>query len=213
MRRDERVLAVLRLGFTAASVAAIAYMAAVLETGHEFHPGNYFSFFTIQSNILAAAVLAAAALVRPDERSAVFDALRGAGTLYIAITGVVFAVLLSGHQEDLDTHVGWVNFVVHTLIPIVVAADWLLDPPRRRLQLRVAVLWLGYPLAWFVYTLVRGAAEGWYPYPFVDVSEHGYGRVFLNGVVLLVFFAAAAFAFVAVGNYRARTARDASSAG
>ena len=39
-----------------------------------------------------------------------------------------------------------------------------------------------------------------HPYPFVDVSEHGYGRVFLNGVGLLVFFAVAGSVLVLVGN-------------
>jgi len=30
------------------------------------------------------------------------------------------------------------------------------------------------PLVWLAYTLIRGAVVGWYPYPFVDVSVHGY---------------------------------------
>jgi hypothetical protein len=41
----------------------------------------------------------------------------------------------------------------------------------------------------------------------VNVAEHGYGRVFLNGVVLLVVFAAAAAAFMLVGNLRAARRR------
>ena len=204
MRRSEVALSVLRLGFAAAGIAAMAYQASALEARQTFHPGNFFSFFTIQSNILAAGLLAAAAVVRRNERSSVFDAVRGAVTLYIAITGVVFAVLLSGHQENLDTHIDWVNFVVHTLIPVVVVADWLIDAPRHRLPAPVAVLWLGYPLLWFAYTLARGASNGWYPYPFVDVSQHGYGRVLGNGIVLLACFAAAALVFVLVGNRRAR---------
>jgi hypothetical protein len=74
----------------------------------------------------------------------------------LAITGVVFALLLTGYQEDLDTHIGWVNFVVHTLIPIVVVVDWLVEPSRHRLPLRVALAWLAYPIAWRANTLVRG---------------------------------------------------------
>jgi hypothetical protein len=89
-------------------------------------------------------------------------------TLYIAITGVVFAILLSGLQEELDTHIGWVNFVVHTLIPIVLVVDWLVEPARRRLPIWVGGAWLSYAAAWFVYTLARGAAVDWYPHPFVE---------------------------------------------
>jgi hypothetical protein len=195
---------VARLGFAGAGVAAMAYQYAALAPRPEFRPANFFSFFTIQSNILAVAILALAALVRRPERSAAFDALRTAVTLYMTITGVVFAVLLAGLQESLDTHIAWVNFVVHTLQPIVLVVDWLIDPPRHRLPWSVAAAWLAFPAAWFAYTLVRGAQVGWYPYPFVDVGEHGYGRVLVNAVVLAVAFAAVAAVFQLVARRRAR---------
>jgi hypothetical protein len=190
-------LNVARIAVATAAVVAITYQFASLKAHvPSFNPGNFFSFFTIQSNILAAAVLVGAAVVRRDERTLLFDALRGAATLYIVITGVVFALLLAGLQESLDTHIAWVDFTVHKLMPVAVAADWLLEPPRRRLPSSAAFAWLAYPTAWFAYTLVRGAAEDWYPYPFVDVARLGYGGVFGRAAVLLVAFAAAAFAFV-----------------
>lgn len=193
-----------RIGFATLTVVAMAYQFGSLSASlPTFSGGNFFSFFTIQTNILAAAMLALTALVRPEERTPLFDALRGGVTLYITITGVVFALLLSGLQEELNTHVAWIDFVVHKAIPIVLVADWLLDPPRHRLRLGVAAAWLAYPVIWFVYTLVRGASVDWYPYPFVDVTRHGYGRVFLNAAVMLACFAAAAVAFVLFGNRRA----------
>jgi hypothetical protein len=44
--------------------------------------------------------------------------------------------------------------------------------------------------------LVRGAIWRWYPYPFVDVTTHGYGQVALNalGVVVVLGMVAAMFA-------------------
>src|SRR5438034_8803140 len=99
-------------------------------------------------------MLVLTALVRCGERSRLFDAVRGAATFYIAITGVVFALLLAGYQEDLDTHIAFVNFVVHYLIPVVLVVDWLIDPARHRLGVRIALAWLVYPLAWFAYTLI-----------------------------------------------------------
>ena len=143
------------MGFATLGVAAMSYPFASIDDRPEFSAGNFFSFFTIQSNILAAGMLFVVAIVRGGERTALFDAVRGAVTLYIAITGVVFALLLSGLQEELDTHIGWVNFVVHTLIPIVAVVDWLIEPARHRLPLWVAGAWLSYPAAWFVYTLIR----------------------------------------------------------
>jgi hypothetical protein len=139
----------------------------------------------------------------------VFDAVRGAVTLYIAITGIVFAVLLSGLQESLDTHIGWIDFVVHKLIPIVLVADWLIDPPRHRLSITTALLWLAYPAVRLAYTLIRGASTDRYPYPFVDVNQLGYGGVLWRSAVLLVSFAGAAF----LCRYRERASTEPGSVG
>ena len=114
------LLIVARLAIATAGIVAITYQFARLKHGVPgFSVGNFFSFFTIQSNLLAIAMLVLVTIVRPSERTVMFDAARGAVTLYIAITGAVFALLLSGLQESLDTHIGWVDFVVHKLIPIV----------------------------------------------------------------------------------------------
>ena len=58
--------------------------------------GNFFSFFTIQTNLFAIVMLVLVTIVRPAERTILFDTVRGAVTLYIAITGAVFALLLVG---------------------------------------------------------------------------------------------------------------------
>ena len=47
--------------------------------------------------------------------------------------------------------------------------------------------------------MIRGPYAHWYPYPFVDAAQHGYGRVALNAALLLVCFALAAVAFATVG--------------
>jgi len=204
VRFRDLALNVARVALATLGVVAMTYQFAALSDRPSFDATNFFSFFTIQSNILAAAILVLTALVRPRERTPLFDAVRGGVTLYIAITGVVFALLLSGLQESVNTPFAWVDFVVHKLIPIVLVLDWLLDRPRHRLPLWVAVAWLAYPAAWFVYTLARGAGVDWYPYPFVDVASHGYGRVLVNAAILLVGIVVAAVAFLLVGNRRAR---------
>ena len=198
---------VLRIAFAVVGVVAMTYQYAKLNGLASFSPGNFFSFFTIQSNILAATILVLAALIRRDERSPLFDAVRGAATFYITITFVVFALLLSGAQEDLDTHIAFTNFVVHYLIPVVLLVDWFVDPPRHRLGLRIAVAWLAYPLAWFAYTLVRGSATGWYPYPFVDVGLHGYGGVLARGVIFSLAFAIGAVIFGMLSDRRSLSTR------
>ena len=172
--------------------------------GPGYAKGNFFSFFTIQSNILAVAALFLLVLVPRERRTALFEGARCAAVLYIAITGVVFAVLLAGLQEELQTTIPWVDFVVHKLMPVVLVADWLVDPPRRRLPWWTVAAWLAYPFAWITYTLVRGEVVDWYPYPFVDVSKLGYGGVLGRSVGLAAGFAVAAAALLWLGNRRAR---------
>ena len=192
-----------RLAFATTAIVAMTYQFAT-SADTAFRKANFFSFFTIQSNLLGVAALFALVLVPRARRTALFDGARSAAVLYMAITGVVFALLLSGLQQELQTSLEWVNFVVHKLMPVVLVADWLIDSPRHRLP-RVAVLgWLAYPLAWLGYTLMRGEAEGWYPYPFVDVSELGYGGVLGRTVVLAIGFALAGAALLWLGNRRAK---------
>jgi hypothetical protein len=44
------------------------------------------------------------------------------------------------------------------------------------------------PLAWLAMALVRGAIIGWYPYPFIDVSEIGYVSAFTSVAGVSAFF-------------------------
>ena len=198
-------LDVARLAFAALAVVAMTHQ---LEALGRAKAGNFFSFFTIQSNIAAASMLGLLVLVRRTERGVWFDAVRGGVVFFIAVTGVVFALLLQGLQEELQTTIPWVDTVVHRVMPLVLVLDWLVEGPRRRLPRWVAVAWLGCLGAWLAYTLVRGAIVDWYPYPFVDVSAHGYGGVALRCAALLVAFAAAAAGFVWLGNRRADPALE-----
>jgi hypothetical protein len=97
-----------------------------------------------------------------------------------------------------------VNTTLHYVIPAAAVIDWFLDPPQHRFGWTTAVAWLAYPLAWFAYTLGRGGATGWYPYPFVDVSQHGYGRVLLNALVFLAAFAVGALGLARLAAWRMR---------
>ena len=126
------MLNVARLAFATLAVVAMTYQFAAT-TDTTFKQANFFSFFTIQSNILGVVALFALVLVPHARRTPLLDGARSAAVLYMAITGVVFALLLAGLQEELQTTIPWVDFVVHKLMPIVLVADWLVDPPRHRL--------------------------------------------------------------------------------
>jgi hypothetical protein len=195
-------LNLLRLAFAATAIVAMTYQFAD-SADSAFRKANFVSFFTIQSNILAVVMLCLLVVVRRDERTALFDGVRGGVVLSIAATGIVFALLLSGLQEDLQTSLAFVNFVVHQLMPLVLFVDWLVDPPRNRLPWWVAGAWVAYPLAYAGYTLVRGAVVGWYPYPFLDVERVGYDGVLVRVAFLGIVWAGAAFALLWLERLRA----------
>ena len=65
---------------------------------------------------------------------------------------------------------------------------------------RIAWLSLIFPICWLAFTLIRGAIAHWYPYPFIDVTQLGYGRAAVNCVwVALLMLGLAAGATVLDG--------------
>lgn len=173
----------LRLLMAAAVVAAIVtQLANTISVGNSMV--NFFSFFTIQSNIIGAVAITTAALAGPVARSSVWlSQLRGAATLYMGITGMIFSLLLSG--ADVQTPIPWVNSVLHYVFPLFIVIDWLVDRSVRPLSFRQGLVFLVYPVAYGAYSLIRGPIADWYPYPFLDPRTSGY----LYVAVMMVFVA------------------------
>ena len=86
----------------------------------------------------------------------------------MAVTGIVYNVLLAPVAADVSTNLAWVNVVVHIVGPIVVVFDYLVDPPPMRPTVREAATWLIFLAVWLSYTMLRGPSADWYPYPFLD---------------------------------------------
>jgi hypothetical protein len=181
-----QILAIVRAAFGLLVLVAIAYQAKTLIDAGFFRPLRYFAFFTILSNLFGAVLFLALAARSRTTRTHAFDVLRGAAVLYLVITFIVVLVLLSG--AELQVGVPWVDFVVHKLFPLVVVIDWLIDPPSTDVRLRDVAWWLVFPSVWVVLTLARGAADHWYPYPFLDPANGGYRSVaFHVGMILAGF--------------------------
>jgi hypothetical protein len=173
------------------------------------NPVNFFSDFTIQSNLIGAAVLLYLA-VRGGRRTARVDWWRGAASVYLTITFFVVLFLLS--KTDVGLQLPWVDFVLHKLVPVVVVADYLIDPPQSRLSVSDGLLWLVYPLIWLGYTMIRGPLAAWYPYPFLDPADGGYGPVAATVVAILIAGAVLCSVYVWLGNQRGGSRSPAASA-
>jgi len=158
---------------------------------------NTLSFFTVQSNILVAVTTGLLA-VRLARTSTLFRVLRLTAVIGITITGVVFHLALANLQELSDKEAA-ADWVLHTASPILCVAGWLLFGPRGQVSRRVAGLCVTFPLAWLAYTLIRGElvddrfGHPYYPYPFLDVAQLGYGPL-----VVAIALVAALFGLLAL---------------
>jgi hypothetical protein len=191
-------VAACRVFFAGVAVVAIAVQLINLASQGTLNPVNYFSYFTIDSNLIATGVLIAGGVLRDRTSTPTLDLVRGGAVVYMSITGIVFTLLLS--NTDVDTAIPWVNSVVHELMPLVMLADWLITPPAARLRLRQGLLWLSFPLAWIVYTVIRGAVVNKYPYPFLDPANGGYGSVAVYCVGILIAMVVVSALVVVLGN-------------
>ena len=196
---------VFRLFFAALSLIAVItqLFAVTVAKGHSVV--NFFSYFTNLSNIIVSIVfiVSAVRLIRDRNPSQSDVAIRGASVVYIAFVGLVFNTLL--RDVDLGDLIPWVNAIVHFIVPIAAVVDWVIWPPRRRLPFMTTVYWMLFPVVYVVYSLIRGAITGFYPYPFFSpVVQHGYGGVALYCVVLVIGFFILAAIIWWIGNLRGR---------
>jgi hypothetical protein len=167
--------------------AVVTEIATLAERG-SFRAANFFSYFTIEANSCAVLVLILSALSPRPGRAVVM--LRGASTLYMAVTGIAFSVLLSGIKDAEFTAVPWDNVVLHYLTPVAVVLDWFIDLPRVRIAYRDALVWLAVPIAYAAYSLIRGPIVHWYPYPFLDPGQHSAVEIAITIAALVVLAAA-----------------------
>ena len=163
---------------------------------------NVFAYFTIQSNIIVGVTTLLLALrwprgsqrrgnAGPAFGSTPFAVFRLDGLVMITITAVVYHTMLA---SLFDLH-GWElanTHIVHTVVPALAIIGWLLWGPRGLISWSTVRWSVAYPVLWLVFTLTRGAIAHWYPYPFMDVDEHGYLRVLLTLLAITVAFLALA---------------------
>lgn len=188
-------------------VAGIAAIVGQLITTYNFwnHLGiantsalfvNFFSFFTIESNVGAIVVFAIGAvfLIKGVGDPRWFALLRACVVSYMTVTFIVYNLLLRGIELPQGTTLAWSNEVLHVVAPLLIVLDWFLAPGRRRLEwmdLRVIV---AFPIVWVVYTLIRGPLAydetghkpTWYPYPFLNpaLSAEGYWSVLFYVILI-----------------------------
>jgi hypothetical protein len=157
-------------------------------------------YFTILTHGL---VVVTFTLISRPLRDGVSAPWLAALTLSVAMVGLVYHLLLSGLVSF--TGLGWwADHGLHTLGPVAIVLWWLVHAPKRRLvyaDLPIFVMW---PSVYAAYALGRGARDGVYPYPFIDLPVIGEAAAAVNMAVLAVVFLLGGVAMIAIGRYADR---------
>jgi len=209
------LFAVLRIGIAVAVIAAVVgqlntSLSYWAEKGVEhvwISVVNFFSFFTIESNVATVAVGLVGAyflLARKGEDPRWFNCFRLGVVTYMATTGIVYNLLLRGIELPQGATLGWSNEILHVVAPIYMIVDWIFAPGRKPLEWKAIWGVVVFPIVWAVYTLIRGpftpdevyGKSVWYPYPFLNptLSQNGY-----LSVAFYVVLIAAVIGLVAAG--------------
>lgn len=186
--RSRHFLSFYKVFFALLGFSAVVTEIAVLAERGIFNPVNFFSFFTIQTNIIVSATFMLSAYTTAGKKQyGWLHSLRVAATVYILIVGIGFVVLLSGVEGLVLSAVPWDNIVLHYIIPVATLLDFIVDRPSLKNGFHYHLMWLLFPVMYGCYSMIRGAVTNWYPYPFLDPGLNGYAgvAVSMSGLILL----------------------------
>jgi hypothetical protein len=137
---------------------------------------RYFGYFTIIANLFAAISLTLAALGRGNARREL------AMVSAMILVGVTYSLLLrnvwdpQGAQKVADV-------LLHDAMPVLTVLVWLVRPHRMLGWVDTGYALL-LPVGYTAYAMTRAVADGWYPYPLMDVAQFGAAQVALNCTVM-----------------------------
>ena len=170
-------------------------------------------FFTIQSNLVLAAVTAWSVVAQVRGRAQPPLWVVGGATFFVTVTFLVYntilvpgggdgaVLLLSGYPS---------SDLLHVVAPLLAVLDWVFGRPQPGFTVRRSLVWLLYPLGYTAFALVRGQltdSDVRYPYFFLDVDEIGWDGVGLAFSSLLVAFALLAVVFALADRRLGRAGR------
>lgn len=190
MKRNVALALLLIVGF--ALLAQLGLIIVNRQAGIAETILRYFCYFTILSN--GAVGLTLFFQVRPGQGACARHFQR-AGTMaamavYITVVAIVYNTVLRGlaHFSGLQL---WVDELLHVVVPLGYLAYWMAYAPRQKLAFTQALNWLRFPLIYLLAVLSIGALlpSHFYPYPFLDAYNHGYGKVGMAALMILLLFA------------------------
>lgn len=166
---------------------------------------RFFSFFTIETNILVAVCLTSL-FVTPNSRLGNFfskTTTLTAITAYITVVGLVYNAVLrflwapQGMDRVADE-------LLHLVIPVLFIVYWLRFVPKAGLKWNSFLPWLIFPLMYCIYVLIRGSIIDLYPYPFMNVTTLGLQTVLFNCLLVTLSFLVIALILIGIAKLKSK---------
>ena len=184
-------LASLRLVTALALLIAIVWQVTDRLANNVFRPTEYFAYFTIQSSLIAAVVLSVTAVreYRSLPQTKALSLARLSVSTYAIVVAVVYNALLRGTPVlpgDPDYGYNWPvapNEILHVWAPILIVVDLALTTLTTKLKFKQIFWVLLFPLAWLVFTIIRGLNTNWWAYWFLNPNE----KAGIIGVIAYIF--------------------------
>lgn len=160
----------------------------------------FFGYFTILTNILVATAFTAHVMPDGNRLKSFFHGphVRAALALYILVVAVVYHMVLAELHNPVGLN-ALTNIGLHTVIPVLYIFDWVIFANKRLLSYKTIPLWIIYPLVYGFLTLGRGLLTGFYPYPFLDVTQVGFSGFATSMLGFTVLYGIGAAIFITLG--------------
>ena len=163
---------------------------------------RFLGYFTVLTNLLVALCLtfvlfSHGKLHRFFSRFSVQTAI----AVYILIVGLGYNLLLR-HLYRMEGLQSLANEVQHVVVPLLFTLYWIFCLPKKKLSWMSFIPWLVYPFLFLVMALLRGAIDGFYPYPFLDVGKLELATVLANAAGLLMMFIFVSLLFIIIARRR-----------
>jgi hypothetical protein len=172
-----KIAAILRFATAFAMLGSVVWQITSRVVNNVFRPWEYFSYFTIQTSLIAIVTLSVAGWFSWTGRNEtrVLNILRLSTVTFTVVVTLVYNLLLRGLPDAAaDGDYVWPvlpNEILHVWAAIFMLIDWMLSSRRINLRIRTIFWVLVFPLAWLVYSIIRGLIVEWWPYWFINPNE------------------------------------------
>lgn len=193
----------------AAVVAVVGWAALALQLAlivDRLGPGlgawRFLGYFTILTNLLAAAVATAVALGSTRRVGGARARLMAATS--IALVGLVYSIALRSLWDPQGLQ-KLADFLLHDAMPLLFVLMWAMAP-HGSLDRKDFAWALAPPALYAAYALARGAIDGWYAYWFLDPHSQSGGELLLGIAVLIAAVGVIALLLIAIDRWKGRQA-------